>query len=302
MSINHVSLHLDISCQNDAGSVFSSPPAKLVVLRWECQENLVHMLKLVKMAHSLMADCGADTLVYDMRRLPSEEGLINDVVGRMQCVENKVVRHLAWLSSEPADRPLAADILAVVERHGVLACSGGTFEEIGLALDAARPGSDRAPIVGMKPVEFAATYAGSWYAMPELSATVLRTSGNTLDPNLSIEMFNAGFALHKKLNASSLIFDSSATPTILDLGRYIHVYQEFIVPMGISGLFRQAIHVRAGDPLFAEGAPPVGPLVTSFGVPFYEVELMDDAVELLRILKGKTRQVDTIRATPVEYK
>jgi hypothetical protein len=301
MSINQVSVHLDILGQNPAGSVFISTPVKLAVLRWERHVNLVHMIALVQMAHTEMTACGADTLVYDMRRLPNEEGLINDVMARIQALSNNMVRRVGCLSLGAGKQAIHPDVAKTLEQKGVQACAGTTFDEIGRALDAMEaPGLPHELIMGKQPVGFNATYAGSWYSLPELNVTVIRTSGNTIDPALSTELFSAAFALHKESGASAVILDSSATPTISDLSRYIHVYQDFIVPLGTSGLFKQAIHVRAGDQLFAEGAPPAGPLITSFGVPFYEVAMMSDALILLHMLQGKTRPVDAVRTIPSE--
>jgi hypothetical protein len=300
MPLNHVSLHLDISGQNSAGSVFSSPPSKLVVLRWECHDSLMPMIKLIKMAHNEMADSGADSLVYDMRMLPAVEGLTNDVAAQIYCAQNKVVRHLAWLTVGPTVKSTHPDVASAVALSGVQVCAGHTFDDIARILDSWASGSNGMAILGEKPVGFGASYAGSWYSLPELDATVMRTAGNTSDLSLASKMFLEAFELHKNMGAKALIVDSSATPPIADMRRYIHAYQDLIVPMGTCGMFKQTIHVRAGDPLFPEGAPSIGPLVTSFGVTFYEVSLMGDAIELLRILKGKTRPVETIRTIPTE--
>jgi hypothetical protein len=112
-------------------------------------------------------------------------------------------------------------------------------------------------------------------------------------------MFRDCLALHSYLGNSTLIVDSSASPKITDLARYINVYQEIIVPLGTSKKFKLAIHVRAGDDLFPPGAPLPGPLITSFDVPFYEVSSMEKALDLLRTLTGKRHPVGAARAEPV---
>jgi hypothetical protein len=295
--MDQVSLHVDIAGQNTAGTVFINLQARLVVVRWECHEDLVAVAELVTLAHGEMAGSGADTLVYDMRRLTCDEGKAADIMARVHAVKDAVVRRVAWIGAAPIEH---AEIEVELRQRNIQSCWGSTFDSIGVALDAMGTEDGREPITCEKPNSFQATYAGSWYFLPELQATVMRTAGNIRDTELSAEMFHAGFELHKKAGASAVILDSSATPTIQDMGSYVHVYQNFVVPMGTSGLYKQTIHVRAGDPLFTEGAPPIGPLITSFGVPFYEVALMEDALSLLHLLRGKTRPVTSIRTIPAE--
>lgn len=285
--MNNVSLHLDLSGQTSAGSVFSNPDAKLVVLRWEDHSNLVSMLELIEKAHLEMVDGGADALIYESRRLPDAEGLTNDIVARLKCVAHPAVRRVGWLTvGDVVNYPRVA---AALESHKVSSCTGQSFDHIAQALDAMSPESLSRCILATKAENFTGTYAGSFYTIPKLNVTVLRTSGNARDLPLSAALFHDMFALHKRSGGSAVIVDSSATQTIVDLDRYIHLYQAFIVPLGTCGLFKQAIHIRAGDPLFAVGAPPIGPLITSFGVPFYEVTMMDDALSLLHALQGKKK-------------
>jgi hypothetical protein len=116
---------------------------------------------------------------------------------------------------------------------------------------------------------------------------VIRTAGNIADLELAKHLFVDGIELARKTGANSLIMDTSATPPIADLNHYHYAHTSVVVPLAKCGLFRQVVHVRAGDALMPEGIPQLAPLVTSFGVPFYDVALMEEAVALLRLLLGR---------------
>lgn len=294
MSINNISFHVDIAGQNSSGTVFSNPPKKVVVLRWEAADSLELMTALADQALSEMSKIGASTLIYDFRRIPDAENSDVDVATRVHCLSSGIVRRWGVLTLN-LSFSATPEVQELIDAQSIQPFVSHEFAMLAADIDASYPAPEDRLLTLPAPQDFYATYAGSVYSIPELTTTVIRTAGNVADLVLAKQLFLDGIALTSRNGANSLIMDTSATPPISDVERHKYAYDSVVMPLAQSGYFKQVVHVRPGAPLMPKGAPQLAPLVTAFGVPFYDVPEMDDAITLLRVLLGKPRhEVDVV--------
>jgi hypothetical protein len=94
---------------------------------------------------------------------------------------------------------------------------------------------------------FGANYGGSVFAVPELRATVVRTSGNGRQPGYLEEVFQEAVALHLKHNASTLILDTSDSPANTGLEEAQRFNKVVVAPLAALGLATVLVHVRVDE-------------------------------------------------------
>jgi hypothetical protein len=266
--------------------VFSNHLKKVTVLRWENCTDAALMQDLADSALSELSLMGCETLIYDMACLPIFEGSPSDVQTRLHCVESGLVRRWGTVSvsAEPKEHP---EVRAVLEELAIPAHAGPSFISVAEGLDAFVDEPDERLLAGPLPQGFYATYGGSIYSLPELAATVVRTAGNCADLPPVTKLFKDAIALSHKTGANLLIIDTSATRPIADMTRWAHVRDDVTVPVKESGLFQNVIHVRVGDDLTTVNGPPIEPLIRSFGIPYYAVTLMSEALAFAKVLRDE---------------
>jgi hypothetical protein len=261
----------------------------VVVLRWLDHSSLESGQELVDMALDEMASIDSNTLIFDMRKIPSEIGRPTYLELLTQCADSFSVERFAILGYPDIGkiRTHSEDVLNDARVRGLRILLSDDFEEAAEWLDSLQDNPAGPWLTHDRPVNFWATYGGATYSLPEYSCTVFRTTGNVVELSLVSEALRKSYALHTETGARVGILDTTASPPIADGGRYLFTYKEIVLPM-TSGAYKQIIHVRSGDVGIAkEEAPPVGPLIESLNIPFFEVSTLEEAVGLLRVLQGK---------------
>lgn len=298
MSINEVTLHLDILGRTSAGTLFGNLDEKVVVLRWESHADYVQAALLSKMLDTELLASGAETLFYDMRRIGLAEGSPFDATMRLAAISNSTIKNVAWLGQHTELRLPDAVERALLIR-GVKSCGSDSFAE------ATRKLTDgtmrfRGNWQDENGVEnFEATYGGSCYNIPELKTTVLRSAGNHFDLPLAQDMYEKSFRLHVRTQGSAFIVDTSAIPPILDLNRYTFAFDALIRPIIETCNIEQLIHMRVGDPIFPPGASTPQMLAKSFeNIEFVETTSMADAIKLIRATRGLVTPAAMLRPSP----
>lgn len=266
-------IHLDLINKNPAGAVFCSPATRLVALRWSCQDNLQESAALAKEGLEALASFGGDTLLYDTTALRGR-GCADSTL--LYCARHESVRKMA----------IAAEDVASVSNDTALR---STLQECRSAWSVAHTALGALqPLTGrlLRGNHWFATYAGSVSNLPRARTTVIRTSGAN-EPGARLrQLFRRGLAFHRSLRNTSLIVDTTSSAPANTAEDYMCLYRDFVLPYSTSGLFKQIIHVRCGDALIGEDQPALAPLVTSLGVPFFDVSAYTDAVRLIHLLKG----------------
>lgn len=286
---NVVSVHLDMVNRNDAGTIFVNLLRKLVVLRWDRPSEPTQREELVDCAVTALADLQGDALIWDMRRLPAEEGSSADIQSRLRLMNSGIVRRFAALSSVDAiaDPASGDEFNKSVRAAAAWASFSTTFSGACRELQAAPTLAGGEDLCGVPPSEFSATYGGSIYYLPDIRTVVVRNGGNYAELDLGVLHYSAGLELAHKMHATAVIMDSSATPPVVEPERFLFVYKHIMLPYSKSKLFSQVVHVRTCDRLQNDSAPPLGPMAAGMDLAYFEADSLQEAVNLIRVMQGK---------------
>lgn len=294
MSINDVTVHLDMLVRTEAGTVFGNIDEKVIALRWQSFADINAATAAVGLLDAEFSGTGADTLIYDTRRIAVEEGSDQDAVLRMLAIEHGHARRVGWILAD-ADKPLPEAVIDFMARNGIDSCVGSTFEEVARKL-VTLPGCS-GNLLSEGIANFSATYAGSCYTVPEVRTTVLRSAGNFYDLPLAGELYKASFDLHVASGDIAFVVDTTAIAPIHNIERYSFSFEALILPMSRLGMVQQLVHVRAGDPLFPTGATQLQQITSSMdGIEVAEAETMALALDIIRMTQG--RKTPAIQPAP----
>jgi hypothetical protein len=285
MSINDVTVHLDMLVRTEAGTVFGNVDEKVIALRWQSFADAAAAEAVVGLLGAEFSGSGADTLIYDTRRIAVEEASELDDELRMRAIAQSHARQVGWIVANP-DLPLPPAVVEFMAMCGIHSCVGTTFEEVARKLKAFASCSGNLLSEGI--ANFSATYAGSSYSIPELRATVLRSAGNFYDMPLAGALYKTSFELHAKSGGIAFIIDTSAIAPIHNVERYSFSFEALILPITRMGSVQQLVHVRAGDPLFPTGQMQLQQLASSMdSIEVAETETMAQALDIIRVTQGR---------------
>lgn len=289
MSLKDVPVQVILTSNNRAGGVFSNLEYGLTVIRWESHSNLSHCVDLMDTAFQELSMAGTDTLVFDMRAVQRiSGGIINLALIQQALTENLVRRFIQIGNTELLlAQPATTALLNLADSHQVETFFANDFAEASRWLNEQRGLRGRLPLESNLP-NFSCTYGGVTYSIPEYGATVLRMSGDTHNYRLVKHVLYRGLKLHRATGAKVCIVDSSLCPPIAHDWQYTFLYRELVQPL-TSGICERVIHVRRAGDVFSmrKGAPSIERLVTSLGVPCFEVGTMQEAITLLNALEGR---------------
>lgn len=287
-AINNVTLHLDILGRTSAGTLFGNLEEKLVVMRWESHSDYVEASVLSKMLSDELTASGAETLIYDMRRISDDEGSPFDATMRHAAISRTSLKNVAWIGQHP-ELPVPDAVSKAILAQGVQACYSTSF---GAAISTLTSGTmhfQDTPNLDYTVANFQATYGGSCYNIPELKTTVLRSAGNHFDLPLAKDMYERSFRLHGQTGGSVFVIDTSAIAPILDVTRYAFAFDALIRPIIQNCTMQQLIHLRVGDPIFPPGVSTPQMLAQAFqNIEFVETTSMQEAVRLVRATRGRS--------------
>jgi hypothetical protein len=296
MSINDVTVHLDMLVRTEAGTVFGNIDEKVVALRWQTFADIDAAEAIVGLLDAEFSGSGADTLIYDTRRVAVQEGSELDGLLRMRAICHGGARHVGWIVANP-NVPLPEDVLEFMAATGMKSCVGTTFEDVARKLKAIPSCTGNLLSEGI--ANFDATYAGSCYSIPELRVTVLRSAGNFYDLPLAAALYKTSFELHVGSNGIAFIIDTTAIAPIHNVERYSFSFEALILPITRMGSVQQLVHVRAGDPLFPTGPVQLQQLASSMdSIEVAEVATMPEALDLIRVTQGRKKPAPAL--VPVE--
>lgn len=285
MSINDVTVHMDMLVRTEAGTVFGNIDERVIALRWQSFAPAEAVDEVVALLEAEFSGCGADTLIYDSRRIAAEEGSELDSELRLRALEHGHARQVGWIVAD-ASMSLPPAVTAFMAARGIESCIGTSFEEVARKL-VELPGCS-GNLLSKGIANFHATYAGSCYSIPEVRTTVLRSAGNFYDLPLAGEIYKAAFELHVKSGAIALIVDTTAIAPIHNMERYSFSFEALILPVTRLGCVQQLVHVRAGDPLFPTGPTQLQQLAASLdSMEVAEAETMAQAVDVIRMTQGR---------------
>ena len=286
-AINYVTFHLDIVGRTSAGTLFGNLEEKLVVMRWESHIDFVEASILSKMLLDELNASGAETLVYDMRRIGDDEGSPFDATMRLAAISGmSSLKNLAWLGKHP-ELALPDAVSKAILAQGIQACYSSSFGEAISTLTSGTMHFQGAPDLDYTVENFQATYGGSCYNIPELKTTVLRSAGNHFDLPLAKDMYERSFRLHGMTGSSAFVIDTSAIAPIMDVTRYAFAFDALIRPIVQNCKMQQLIHLRVGDPIFPPGVSTPQMLAQAFeDIEFVETTSMQEAVRLIRATRG----------------
>lgn len=285
MSVNDVTVHLDMLVRTEAGTVFGNIDEKVIALRWQSFAPADAAEAVVGMLDAEFQGSGADTLIYDSRRIAAEEGSELDAELRLRAISHGHARRIGWIMAN-VNVPLPLAVTDFMTAHGIESCVGSTFEEVARKL-VSLPGCV-GNLLSEGITNFYATYAGSCYSIPEVRTTVLRSAGNYYDLPLAGQLYKASFDLHVSSRAIAFIVDTSAIAPIHNMERYTFSFDALILPMTRLGSIQQLIHVRAGDPLFPTGPTQLQQIASSLdSMEVAETETMVQALDIIRMTQGR---------------
>jgi hypothetical protein len=282
--VNSVSLHLDLTAMSPTGGVFHNLPTRTIVLRYQAAGNIVAMLELAELALKEAQAVHGEILVCDLRALGPAANSLSCAAVLLHLLRSDSVNCLALLTRERDYHPLTAEVQDAITVADTQWCFEQSFEAAVLWF------ADRSEEMRLwleaRPKDFFASYSGSTYSIPELKCTVLRTSGNAHEYLLSSQLLAQAYATHTSIQGDSFLFDTNASPPLLDFERYNFAYKNIIMPVCTSGSVKSLMHVRSGDKLMAGKVPPLEPLLQSFNIQLFEVETMGEALKILKSLRG----------------
>lgn len=285
MSPDAVTLHLEMFDRTNAGTLFGNIDERVVVVKWESHADIVDVSILSKMVADEMNASGADTLIYDMRRIGEEEGSSLDTMLRLRAIEPVTLKRVGWLVSQP-ELPISDGVRRELASRRIESYTGSTFHEVARALANSTPSASGSLYASSK-TDFEATYGGSCYTIPELKTTVLRSAGNHYNLPLAEDMYRKSFMLHARSKGTVFIADTSAIAPVQDITRYTFAFEALIHPLCRMEGAQQLVHLRAGEPLFPGGPGNLHQLAQSLGVDFLEVTSMSQALNIIRTTQGR---------------
>jgi hypothetical protein len=280
-----VPMHVDLTFANDCGFVYQSQSTRTIVLRFESAKNLAGMLELADAAIAEMSTLRGELLACDMRRLASDALNIASKAIVLHLAQQKKLNALALLTASPDLDPLGPEAREALASSTMAWTVEQSFEEVGQWL------ADISELMQLwlkaRPPDFRASYAGSTYSLPHLRCTVLRASGDISSKERTAALMTQARLSANALNSDTFIFDTCASPQIVDAARYAFMFKTFILPLCTDGFVRYWFHVHSGDKYIAHEAPPLEPFLQSFNIQPFEVETMTEALKLLTSLRGQ---------------
>jgi hypothetical protein len=276
--------HVDTSTVSKTGGVYHNDAKKTVVVRFSGTNDIAGMLELADTALTDAYALRAKLMVCDLRPLGGVAQHEACAGVLLHLAYAGVVSSLALLTRDPAVHPVTPEVQAALVDSQVDWKVQSSFEAV--AQWASGKSEAMSAWLASRPKDFRASYCGSTFSIPDLGCTVLRSSGDSSDPDLSAALLAQTLQSHKEINADAFIFDTSSSPPITEPQRYRDTYKNAIFPFLSSGNDRFWIHVRSGDALLGKDAPPVASLLKSFNIELYEVETMSEALRLLRSIRG----------------
>lgn len=276
--------HVDMSTVSPAGGVFHSDTQKTVVVRYLQTADIEGMLSLADTALNDAEALRAKLIVCDLRPLAGAAQDLACTGVLLHLIRAGVASSLALLTRDPAVHPVTSEVESVLAASQVEWQVQSSFEAV--AQWDAEKSDAMSAWLSARPADFRASYSGSTYSIPELGCTVLRSSGDIADAYLDSAMLAQTLQSHRETKVDAFIFDSSSSPPITELQRYLDTYKNFILPVVSAGTDRFWIHVRSGDAFMAKDALPLEPLLKSFNIELFEVQKISEAVRLLRSIRG----------------
>jgi hypothetical protein len=281
-----VPVHLFTAMENVEGSVLCNLEAKLVVLNLTGGSYLEQALELASWALAEMSALETGTLVYDLRHSPDAAGSPSDFVARVRLVESGALNCLAMLTAPGSayQAPVSyQDMLNAAQVEVLHAHKFGHLINVlkryspvlAAACDAVRPVAD-----------FSANYGGSAFSVPELQATVIRTSGNHRHSAYFDNVFYSALALHVRNKASTMILDTSDSPEIEDESERQRFNDTIVNALAALGISSTLVRVQAKDASPEGLGKPFSETCEGWEVFGCEAETLAEAFSLVRVLKG----------------
>jgi hypothetical protein len=287
MRATNLPVAVTLISSNRAGSVFSNASEGFTVIRWTNHANLSYCVDLVDGAFQELSMSGSDLLVFDIQDLPwtcsgvavqalIQDALLEKLVGTLVCVGKQTL-----LSAQPAAVELQ-DLARAENKHLLFV---DNLSEATQRINDTRKGTRL--LQANHPANFQSGYGGSVYSLPEYAATVVSLSGVMWDAALPAEILREAFNLHKRTGARTWVIDTSACAPLTTEEQYTFVYREAIQPLTNGGV-DNVIHVRVPGDVFwtKDTGQTISELLTSLGVPSFEVANMQDCILLLNTLRG----------------
>jgi hypothetical protein len=286
-----VPVHMFTAMENDQGSVFCNLEAKLVVLNLTGSAATEPALELAGIALAEMSALDTGTLVYDVRHNPDTEGSAADVAVRVHLLESSAITCLAVLAARGSVSVEANSVRRLRLKTKVEVLRAHEFGHLTSILNTSNPVLALACAAVKSVADFAANYGGSVFSIPELQATVIRMSGNSVNPEYFQEVFYSGLALHLRNKASTLILDSSDSPATTDAEAYLHVRKMIATSLAALGIASTVVLVHLNDAAHGGQERSFEEVCADWDVFGCETETLAEAFALVRILKGCCTQV-----------
>lgn len=281
-----VPVHLFVAAQNDHGTVAYNVDAKLLVLHLTGTESVPQALAIASHALEEMDQLNTDALVYDLRNPHLVAGTAVDAAVQKYLLESHRVSFLGVLINPGVTPVECEEVQLLLEKYKFERVYAQTFTQLATTLKARGPALAKACAVVGDVADFQANYGGSSFSLPELKATVIRTSGSGLNPLHFQKLFRAALELHVKNKASTLILDTCDSPPITDLDQYARFHTSVIAPMAAPGLASTVIHVHGGNPFRLKVEGMIETFFASKNVFSCEANSLEAALGLVRVLKG----------------
>ena len=287
---NRTSVYLSMLTRTAAGTLFTNDELKLAVIRWENLEDIEEMLSLAKSAVAYLQDADSDVLIWDLRRVQDDEASANDIACRMHVLKQRQVRRWAALSAKSSEDkgPWSQVCVSALAAGETQAAWTTDFHHATALLDSMASDRTTAQLVSPQMPEYRADYGGAVYYLPSVNAVVMRLSGNFHDLQMGAYHYQIGYDLARKMQASALIMDSSATPPLECADRRAFVFKQVFFPMTELESLAQMVHVRSMDRLISKNLPPLRSFMDSVEIAYFEAGSIEEAERLLLAMKGKT--------------
>lgn len=280
-------VHVFTAAENASGTVSCNVEAKLVVLNLSVGESSRQSLELADVALAEMAGLDTGTLVYDVRHGPGLEGSPADLEIRTRLLKSGALNHLAILSHSAGSKAEPSALQDLVDLAKVDVVRSTTFGELIRTLSSRNPVLALECSVSARHKDFSASYAGSVFSVPELKTTVVRMSGNGSQPACIKEMFRAAVMLHLKHRASTLILDTSDSPTVTGSGGSSEFNDAVIAPLASLGQASTLVHVRMEEIGQIQERASLAKACDEWGVFECEASTLGEALATVRALEGR---------------
>lgn len=276
--------HLDVTAVSDHGGVFHNAMLNTVVVRYQKSSDIAEMLRLAEiMLKDSQALCGK-LIVCDLRMLDAAGLGLEATAVILHLLRVGIAPALAILTKDVTGYQVPAEVEAAVAESQTNMRAFHSFEDVA-QWASERSEATRTWLIA-RPSDFRASYSGSTYTVPELGCTFLRSSGDTGDASLDFALLAHTQRLHKEAGHDTFVFDTTASPPIIDQQRYADTYKNIILPFVSTGTDRVWIHIRSGDALMSKDVPPLEPLLKSFNIQLYQVQTLSESIRLLRSIRG----------------